>query len=198
MTSQNVLLKTKIIPFYIKDASKYPTARFQSWDISQLRLLTFLAFIQMDEGIKVHYKTFTNLDPGTVLFSDPDIAQIYAQKEYRKMLTSGSPDLFKKEPVYASTKAKSRAAKRATILEIESAVRCSRTKCQGQNLLIEVRETVEELIEKCKEIVDKEGEKILEEEYVNETDPSILRFLLASGEEVSSIRTIATIQQTSS
>ncbi|KAK9158718.1 hypothetical protein Scep_005292 [Stephania cephalantha] len=49
-----------------------------------------------------------------------------------------------------------------------------------------IRKTVEELITKCKEIVEAEGERINEEEYVNERDPSILRFLLASREEVSS------------
>lgn len=47
-----------------------------------------------------------------------------------------------------------------------------------------IRKTVEELIAKCKEIVESEGERIDQEEYVNDTDPSILRFLLASREEV--------------
>ncbi|MFQ6635870.1 hypothetical protein Gotur_010188 [Gossypium turneri] len=47
-----------------------------------------------------------------------------------------------------------------------------------------IRKAVEELIVKCKEIVEKEGERINEEEYVNDADPSILRFLLASREEV--------------
>ncbi|KAL6988287.1 cytochrome P450 [Sarracenia purpurea var. burkii] len=51
-----------------------------------------------------------------------------------------------------------------------------------------IRRSVEELITKCKEIVESEGERINEEEYVNEADPSILRFLLASREEVSSIQ----------
>ncbi|KAL4584530.1 hypothetical protein LXL04_009133 [Taraxacum kok-saghyz] len=45
---------------------------------------------------------------------------------------------------------------------------------------------IEELILKCKEIVGEEGEKIDDEDYVNDADPSILRFLLASREEVSS------------
>lgn len=49
-----------------------------------------------------------------------------------------------------------------------------------------IRKTVEDLITKCKEIVESEGERINEEDYVNETDPSILRFLLASREQVSS------------
>ncbi|XP_051131265.1 carotene epsilon-monooxygenase, chloroplastic [Andrographis paniculata] len=49
-----------------------------------------------------------------------------------------------------------------------------------------IRETVEELISECKKIVESEGEKINEEEYVNDADPSILRFLLASRDEVSS------------
>lgn len=49
-----------------------------------------------------------------------------------------------------------------------------------------IRRSVEELIVKCKEIVEKEGERIDEEEYVNDADPSILRFLLASREEVCS------------
>lgn len=47
-----------------------------------------------------------------------------------------------------------------------------------------IRKTVEELIQKCKDIVEKEGERINEEDYVNDADPSILRFLLASREEV--------------
>lgn len=47
-----------------------------------------------------------------------------------------------------------------------------------------IRETVEGLIAKCKAIVEAEGERIDEEEYINDTDPSILRFLLASREEV--------------
>ncbi|XP_065029780.1 carotene epsilon-monooxygenase, chloroplastic-like isoform X1 [Musa acuminata AAA Group] len=51
-----------------------------------------------------------------------------------------------------------------------------------------IRNTVEELITKCKEIVEAEGEQIEGEEYVNETDPSILRFLLASREEVTSVQ----------
>ncbi|XP_020248052.1 carotene epsilon-monooxygenase, chloroplastic isoform X4 [Asparagus officinalis] len=51
-----------------------------------------------------------------------------------------------------------------------------------------IRKTVEDLIIKCKEIVEREGEQIDGEEYVNDTDPSILRFLLASREEVSSIQ----------
>jgi hypothetical protein len=37
---------------------------------------------------------------------------------------------------------------------------------------------------KCKEIVEAENEQIEGEEYVNEGDPSILRFLLASRDEV--------------
>ncbi|KAG6640457.1 hypothetical protein CIPAW_09G004700 [Carya illinoinensis] len=51
-----------------------------------------------------------------------------------------------------------------------------------------IRRTVEELIEKCKDMVEAEGERINEEEYVNDADPSILRFLLASREEVSSVQ----------
>jgi carotene epsilon-monooxygenase len=43
---------------------------------------------------------------------------------------------------------------------------------------------VEELVAKCKAIVEAEGESLNNEEYINEKDPSILRFLLASREEV--------------
>ncbi|BBN00552.1 carotenoid epsilon hydroxylase [Marchantia polymorpha subsp. ruderalis] len=49
-----------------------------------------------------------------------------------------------------------------------------------------IRETVEDLVAKCKKIVDEEGERLEGEEYINEADPSVLRFLLASREEVSS------------
>ncbi|KAE9590032.1 putative carotene epsilon-monooxygenase [Lupinus albus] len=51
-----------------------------------------------------------------------------------------------------------------------------------------IRKAVEDLIEKCKQIVEAEGERIDVDEYVNDTDPSILRFLLASREEVSSVQ----------
>ncbi|KAF5178536.1 Carotene epsilon-monooxygenase protein [Thalictrum thalictroides] len=51
-----------------------------------------------------------------------------------------------------------------------------------------IRRTVEELIAKCKAIVESEGEQIDGEDYVNDADPSILRFLLASREEVSSLQ----------
>ncbi|KAL9318952.1 hypothetical protein ACSQ67_015469 [Phaseolus vulgaris] len=51
-----------------------------------------------------------------------------------------------------------------------------------------IRKTVEDLIERCRAIVESEGERIDVEEYVNDTDPSILRFLLASREEVSSVQ----------
>ncbi|XP_062006489.1 carotene epsilon-monooxygenase, chloroplastic isoform X1 [Rosa rugosa] len=51
-----------------------------------------------------------------------------------------------------------------------------------------IRSSVEELIAKCKAIVEAEGDRIDEEEYLNEADPSILRFLLASREEVSSVQ----------
>ena len=49
-----------------------------------------------------------------------------------------------------------------------------------------IQRTVEDLIAKCKAIVEMEGERIDEEEYVNDADPSILRFLLASRQEVCS------------
>ncbi|KAI5076498.1 hypothetical protein GOP47_0008563 [Adiantum capillus-veneris] len=49
-----------------------------------------------------------------------------------------------------------------------------------------IQETVEELVAKCKAMVEAEGEKVNTDEYINEADPSILRFLLASREEVSS------------
>lgn len=47
-----------------------------------------------------------------------------------------------------------------------------------------IRETVERLVAQCKEMVDAEKETLQGEEYVNESDPSVLRFLLASREEV--------------
>lgn len=48
-----------------------------------------------------------------------------------------------------------------------------------------IRKTTEELIAKCKEIVEREQEfATLDSEYMNESDPSVLRFLLASRVEV--------------
>ncbi|KAM7468246.1 hypothetical protein LguiB_015808 [Lonicera macranthoides] len=59
---------------------------------------------------------------------------------------------------------------------------------KAEQSVMVIRKTVEELIQKCKDIVEKEGERITEEDYVNDADPSILRFLLASREEVSSLQ----------
>ncbi|CAD6204396.1 unnamed protein product [Miscanthus lutarioriparius] len=59
---------------------------------------------------------------------------------------------------------------------------------KAENAVRIIRNTVEELIMKCKEIVEAENEQIEGEEYVNEGDPSILRFLLASRDEVSSVQ----------
>eukprot|EP00850_Spirogloea_muscicola_P002774 SM000011S18952 [mRNA] locus=s11:28162:30705:- [translate_table: standard] len=49
-----------------------------------------------------------------------------------------------------------------------------------------IRTVVEDLVAQCKAIVEREGETLGEdgEEYLNESDPSVLRFLLASREEV--------------
>ena len=48
-----------------------------------------------------------------------------------------------------------------------------------------IRRTTEELIEKCKEMVEREGKAALfSDEFLDDSDPSILRFLLASREEV--------------
>ncbi|KAK9827799.1 hypothetical protein WJX74_002626 [Apatococcus lobatus] len=51
-----------------------------------------------------------------------------------------------------------------------------------------IRRTTEELIAKCKEMVDAEEQARFGDEYINEADPSILRFLIASREEVSSVQ----------
>ncbi|PHU30641.1 Carotene epsilon-monooxygenase, chloroplastic [Capsicum chinense] len=54
---------------------------------------------------------------------------------------------------------------------------------KDENAVFVIKQTIEELIAKCKEIVESEGERINEDEYVNDRDPSILRFLLSIHEE---------------
>lgn len=53
-----------------------------------------------------------------------------------------------------------------------------------------IRQTTEELIAKCKAMVEAEEEAAAfdQENYINESDPSVLRFLIASREEVSSVQ----------
>lgn len=56
-----------------------------------------------------------------------------------------------------------------------------------------IRETTEELIDKCKKIVEEEerqgGQRQeIGEDYIDEADPSILRFLIAARDEVSSMQ----------
>ena len=53
-----------------------------------------------------------------------------------------------------------------------------------------IRQTTEELIAKCKAMVEAEEEAAAfdQENYINDSDPSVLRFLIASREEVSSVQ----------
>jgi len=53
-----------------------------------------------------------------------------------------------------------------------------------------IRATTEDLISKCKAMVDAEEEAAAfdPENYINDSDPSVLRFLIASREEVSSVQ----------
>ncbi|KAI7996087.1 hypothetical protein LOK49_LG10G01566 [Camellia lanceoleosa] len=101
-------------------------------------------------------------------------------------LTTDSPVI---DAVYTALKeAEARSTDLLPYWKINALCKIIPRQIKAENAVTLIRKTVEELINKCKEIVESEGERINEEEYVNETDPSILRFLLASREEVSSIQ----------
>lgn len=70
------------------------------------------------------------------------------------------------------------------LLQIDFLCKIIPRQIKAENAVTVIRKTVEDLIEQCKEIVESEGERIDADEYVNDADPSILRFLLASREEV--------------
>lgn len=61
---------------------------------------------------------------------------------------------------------------------------------KAQEAVALIRATTEELIAKCKAMVDAETDAATfnEENYINDSDPSVLRFLIASREEVSSVQ----------
>ncbi|KAJ0613003.1 putative carotene epsilon-hydroxylase [Helianthus annuus] len=99
-------------------------------------------------------------------------------------LTADSPVI---ESVYTALKeAEARSTDLLPYWKISALCKIIPRQIKAEQAVTVIRETVEELIIKCKEIVEKEGEKIDDEDYVNDADPSILRFLLASREEVSS------------
>nr|GEY56743.1 carotene epsilon-monooxygenase, chloroplastic [Tanacetum cinerariifolium] len=99
-------------------------------------------------------------------------------------LTSDSPVI---ESVYTALKeAEARSTDLLPYWKIDVLCKIIPRQIKAQQAVTIIRETVEELILKCKEMVEKEGEKIDDEDYVNDADPSILRFLLASREEVTS------------
>nr|QCU55162.1 carotene epsilon-monooxygenase [Camellia fraterna] len=101
-------------------------------------------------------------------------------------LTTDSPVI---DAVYTALKeAEARSTDLLPYWKINALCKIIPRQIKAEKAVTLIRKTVEELINKCKEIVESEGERIDEEEYVNETDPSILRFLLASREEVSSIQ----------
>lgn len=70
------------------------------------------------------------------------------------------------------------------LVQIKALCKIIPRQIKAEQAVTVIRETVEELILKCKEIVEKEGERVDDEDYVNDADPIILRFLLASREEV--------------
>ena len=59
---------------------------------------------------------------------------------------------------------------------------------KAQEAVALIRATTEELIAKCKAMVDAEEAASFTEGYINDSDPSVLRFLIASREEVSSVQ----------
>ncbi|XVF55584.1 hypothetical protein PTKIN_Ptkin06aG0047700 [Pterospermum kingtungense] len=101
-------------------------------------------------------------------------------------LTSDSPVI---DAVYTALKeAELRSTDILPYWKIRALCKIVPRQIKAEKAVAVIRRTVEELIVKCKEIVENEGERIDEEEYVNDADPSILRFLLASREEVSSMQ----------
>ncbi|KAL1201313.1 Carotene epsilon-monooxygenase [Cardamine amara subsp. amara] len=101
-------------------------------------------------------------------------------------LTTDSPVI---EAVYTSLKeAELRSTDLLPYWKIDALCKIIPRQVKAEKAVTVIRETVEDLIAKCKEIVEREGERINDEEYVNDADPSILRFLLASREEVSSVQ----------
>ncbi|XP_052173861.1 carotene epsilon-monooxygenase, chloroplastic isoform X2 [Diospyros lotus] len=101
-------------------------------------------------------------------------------------LTADSPVI---DAVYTALKeAEARSTDLLPYWKIKALCKVIPRQIKAEKAVTLIQRTVEELIAKCKEIVESEGERINEEEYVNDTDPSILRFLLASREEVSSMQ----------
>ncbi|KAM7262778.1 hypothetical protein ACFE04_000461 [Oxalis oulophora] len=101
-------------------------------------------------------------------------------------LTADNPVI---EAVYTALKeAELRATDILPYWKVEALCKIVPRQIKAEKAVTLIRETVEELILKCKKMVEAEGERISEEEYVNDADPSILRFLLASREEVSSVQ----------
>ncbi|XP_062117418.1 carotene epsilon-monooxygenase, chloroplastic [Humulus lupulus] len=101
-------------------------------------------------------------------------------------LNANSPVI---EAVYTALKeAEARSTDLLPYWKVKALCKIIPRQVKAENAVKVIRETVEELIVKCKEIVEAEGERIDDEEYINDADPSILRFLLASREEVSSVQ----------
>ncbi|XP_058076162.1 carotene epsilon-monooxygenase, chloroplastic isoform X2 [Magnolia sinica] len=101
-------------------------------------------------------------------------------------LTSDSPVI---DAVYTALKeAEARSTDILPYWKIEILRKVIPRQIKAEKAVSIIRRTVEELIARSKEIVESQGERIEGEDYVNETDPSILRFLLASREEVSSVQ----------
>ncbi|KAF3441772.1 hypothetical protein FNV43_RR15687 [Rhamnella rubrinervis] len=138
-------------------------------------------------------KLQTNAEDGTAVNMEENFSQLTLDVIGMSIfnynfdsLTADSPVI---DAVYTALKeAEARSTDILPYWKVKALCKIIPRQIRAEKAVTVIRRTVEELITKCKEIVEAEGERIDEEEYINDSDPSILRFLLASREEVSSVQ----------
>lgn len=143
-------------------------------------------------GLQLNRKLAVHAENGTSFDMEANFSQVTLDVIGKALFNYDFDSLNNESPViqavYASLKeVESRATALLPIWKLPDPLRLLFPKQRkAQDAVNVIRDTCSMLIANCKEMVDAEGTIDFSEEYMNDQDPSILRFLLASRDETTS------------
>ncbi|XP_068645522.1 carotene epsilon-monooxygenase, chloroplastic isoform X1 [Aristolochia californica] len=180
--------------------SGFAIAEGQLWTVRRRAVVPslhkkYLSIIVDKVFCKCAYRLVENLNPaatnGTAVNMEEKFSQLTLDVIGLSVFNYNFDSFTKNSPVIEAvyTALKEAEARSTDILpywKIKALCKIIPRQIKAERAVSIIRKTVEELVAECKKMVEAEGEQLEGDEYVNEADPSILRFLLASREEVSS------------
>ncbi|XP_068645523.1 carotene epsilon-monooxygenase, chloroplastic isoform X2 [Aristolochia californica] len=177
--------------------SGFAIAEGQLWTVRRRAVVPslhkkYLSIIVDKVFCKCAYRLVENLNPaatnGTAVNMEEKFSQLTLDVIGLSVFNYNFDSFTKNSPVIEAvyTALKEAEARSTDILpywKIKALCKIIPRQIKAERAVSIIRKTVEELVAECKKMVEAEGEQLEGDEYVNEADPSILRFLLASREE---------------